>query len=68
MFQNFVGFPNVVSVCLDVDECTAFFPVCHVNANCRNTRGSYSCTCNSGFSGDGKTCRGEDRTNSKVVQ
>ena len=63
MFQNFVGFPNVVSVCLDVDECTASPSVCDVNANCKNTRGSYSCTCKTGFSGDGKTCRGKDGTN-----
>ena len=43
----------------DVDECTASSPVCDVNANCTDTRGSYRCTCKSGFSGDGKTCKGD---------
>ncbi|CAH3155028.1 unnamed protein product [Porites evermanni] len=42
----------------DIDECTTSHPVCDVNANCTNTRGSYFCTCKTGFSGDGKTCQG----------
>ena len=43
----------------DIDECTASSPVCDVNANCINTRGSYLCSCKTGFSGNGKTCQGE---------
>ena len=27
--------------------------LCHVNANCTNTPGSYRCDCNTGYSGDG---------------
>ena len=42
----------------DVDECTASSPVCDVNAQCSNTRGSYSCRCKVGYSGSGKTCKG----------
>ena len=42
----------------DIDECTASSPVCDVNAQCSNTRGSYSCRCKVGFSGNGKTCKG----------
>ena len=42
----------------DVDECTASSPVCDVNAQCLNTRGSYSCRCKVGYSGRGKTCKG----------
>ena len=43
---------------LDIDECSASPPVCDVNANCSNTRGSYICTCKAGYNGDGKTCGG----------
>ena len=45
-------------VVLDIDECGASSPVCDINANCSNTRGSYFCTCRAGYSGDGKTCQG----------
>lgn len=53
---------------LDVDEC---FPDqipgdyqylahnCHADANCTNTKGSFHCSCNKGYSGDGVTCVGE---------
>ncbi|XP_068736574.1 uncharacterized protein [Montipora capricornis] len=44
----------------DVDECTASLPVCHENATCNNTLGSYQCTCKAGYAGDGKTCRDVD--------
>ena len=45
-------------VVLDIDECGAPSPVCDINANCSNTRGSYICTCRAGYTGDGKTCQG----------
>lgn len=32
---------------------------CHVNADCNNTDGSYTCKCISGFNGDGFMCHGE---------
>ncbi|XP_068737313.1 uncharacterized protein [Montipora capricornis] len=42
----------------DVDECTAVSPpICHANASCTNTLGSYTCTCKPRYIGDGKTCR-----------
>ncbi|KAL9961181.1 hypothetical protein ACROYT_G030079 [Oculina patagonica] len=40
----------------DIDECSASIPVCDVNAICKNTRGSYRCSCKAGFTGDGKSC------------
>ena len=43
---------------LDIDECGASSPVCDINANCSNTRGTYICTCRAGYTGDGKTCQG----------
>ena len=32
---------------------------CHADANCTNTKGSFYCTCHTGYSGDGVTCEGE---------
>ena len=44
---------------IDVDECTASSSMCHENAFCNNTLGSYNCTCKPGYYGDGKTCKGK---------
>nr|XP_057922474.1 sushi, von Willebrand factor type A, EGF and pentraxin domain-containing protein 1 isoform X2 [Doryrhamphus excisus] len=41
--------------CLDVDEC-ALGSDCDSHASCRNTDGSYICTCIHPYSGDGKNC------------
>ena len=40
----------------DINECLT--KPCHVNANCSNSEGSYTCQCHLGFAGDGKTCAG----------
>ena len=42
--------------CEDIDECLND-DSCDTNSNCINVEGSYNCSCNSGFFGDGKTCR-----------
>lgn len=39
----------------DIDECSETND-CNSNAKCTNTVGSYTCTCNSGFVGNGFTC------------
>ena len=44
---------------LDVDECSSNSHSCNVNAACNNTRGSYTCACKAGYSGDGKNCTGK---------
>ena len=31
---------------------------CDENATCRDTDGSFTCTCNEGYMGDGQTCEG----------
>ena len=43
----------------DIDECEAGIVSCDSNAECNNTDGSYTCSCSSGFSGDGMRCVGE---------
>lgn len=42
----------------DVDECTMNFHLCNESAECTDTIGSYNCTCNSGYTGDGFFCAG----------
>ena len=42
----------------DVNECEQSPSVCDQNADCMNKAGSYKCTCQTGYSGDGKTCTG----------
>lgn len=43
-------------VFVDLNECDA--NPCHVNADCTNTLGTFLCTCNVGFTGNGFECQG----------
>ena len=38
----------------DIDECMK--NECSPNAHCNNTIGSFACTCNEGYFGDGRNC------------
>ena len=40
----------------DINECNT--NPCDANASCNNTKGSYECTCNAGYEGNGTNCSG----------
>ena len=43
----------------DVDECAdSSLNNCHSRATCTDTDGSFTCTCNDGYAGNGVTCEG----------
>ena len=42
---------------IDIDECLA--DPCDKNSACTNSDGSFTCTCNTGYNGDGISCAGE---------
>lgn len=42
--------------CVDIDECALGTDTCAMHATCTNMPGSYTCTCASGWTGDGFTC------------
>jgi len=42
----------------DIDECGISNGGCHADATCQNTEGSFTCTCKSGYGGDGFNCVG----------
>ena len=43
----------------DIDECATGEHTCDLNADCSNINGSFTCSCISGYSGDGMTCSGQ---------
>ena len=47
----------------DIDEC-ALTSVhnCHAKATCLNVEGDFTCTCMSGYTGDGLNCTGKNLT------
>lgn len=42
----------------DIDECLDISHNCHLSANCTNNAGSFSCSCLTGYTGDGISCSG----------
>ena len=50
---------------LDENECKGVKRACHTNASCQNTLGSFSCSCNQGFTGNGTDCQGTIYTSLK---
>ena len=43
----------------DIDECAMDTDNCAENATCSNIPGSFNCTCNEGYTGDGTCCEGK---------
>ena len=55
-----VQFNNYLHIITDVDECSAGTDNCAAEATCTDTDGSYTCTCNTGYDGDGTNCLSEN--------
>ena len=56
---NFINPSKHLDGVADVDECsTDGGSTCHEKATCYNEPGSFSCTCNTGSTGNGSFCEG----------
>jgi len=42
-----------------MDECAVNNGGCSADASCSNTAGSFECSCNAGYDGDGFHCTGQ---------
>ena len=49
----------------DIDECSTLTGLCDDHATCNDSDGSYICTCDNGYEGDGLNCTGEI---SRIIQ
>ena len=52
----------------DINECTNGTAGCHANATCKNTLGNYECTCNAGFTGNGKVCTANAVCGNNIIE
>jgi len=52
-------FKRMICLHVDIDECATNKGGCNTHASCSNTpAGSFTCTCNKGYKGNGITCKG----------
>lgn len=56
------------SLLKDINECETGANECDENANCSNTKGSYTCRCKTGFEGDGNLCQGTTEQNTLLFR
>lgn len=54
-FNHFINF---FANFLDINECKIGTHNCHSQVTCTNTTGSFNCSCNKGFEGNGVVCNG----------
>ena len=54
-----VACPVNISWTANVNECNEGTDSCHDDATCHNTQGSYTCSCNTGYTGNGFSCIGK---------
>ena len=57
-FYVFIKFLSFIEIITDINECEINMDNCNSNAVCINVPGSFTCTCNQGYRGDGSTCTG----------
>ena len=53
-----------LQIVVDINECLLHKDNCHANARCDNLKGSFNCTCNQGYQGNGSYCEGKVVKNS----
>ena len=56
----------LMPIAADIPECERGLDNCDPNATCINTFGSYDCLCNTGFTGDGFICSGQQKRYPKI--
>ena len=59
---------TIITGCTDVDECEDDLDDCHSEAVCNNTIGSFTCTCNKDYTGNGKRCSVPDKCHDVTCQ
>ena len=50
---------DILPLVADINECLEGTHICDSNAACDNDDGSYDCSCNTGYTGDGFSCSGQ---------